>query len=52
MKRKKGDLRFAELLVKIGKKAPILSLFVNEELAFEMIPSAEEMGEYLEEVLK
>jgi hypothetical protein len=52
LKRKQGAQRFAELSVLNKGVAPIPSLFVNEKLAFEMIPPVEELEDYLEEVLK
>jgi hypothetical protein len=52
LKRRPGAQRFAELSVKNQGVAPIPSLFVNEKLAFDMIPPVEELEDYLEEVLK
>jgi thiol-disulfide isomerase/thioredoxin len=52
LKRRQGAQRYAALSVKEGKVAPIPSIFVNEKLAFDMIPPVEELEEYLEEALK
>ena len=52
LKRRNGAMRYAELSVKNAGVAPIPSLFINEKLAFDMIPPVEELEEYLEEVLK
>ena len=52
LKRRQGAQRYAELSVKNQVVAPIPSLFVNEKLAFDMIPPVEELENYLEEVLK
>ncbi len=52
LKRRTGAMRYAELSVKNCGVAPIPSLFINEKLAFEMIPPVEELEEYLQEVLK
>ena len=52
LKRRNGAMRFAELSVKNKGVAPMPSLFINEKLAFDMIPPVEELEEYLEEILK
>ncbi len=52
LKRRNGAMRLAELSVKNKGVAPIPSLFINEKLAFDMIPPVEELEEYLEEILK
>jgi len=52
LKRRQGVRRYAALSVKAGTVAPIPSIFINEELAFDIIPPVEELQEYLEEVLK
>ncbi len=52
LKRRNGAMRYAELSVKNNGVAPIPSLFINEKLAFELIPPVEELEEYLEEILK
>ena len=44
-------MRFAELSVKNGGVAPVPSLFINEKLAFEMIPPVKELEDYLKEIL-
>lgn len=51
LKRKPGAQRFAELAVKNKGVPPIPSLFVNEKLAFEMIPPVEDLEDYLENLL-
>jgi len=52
LKRRQGAMRYAQLSVKNADVAPIPSLFINEKLAFEMIPPVEELEEYLENILK
>jgi len=52
LKRRPGAQRYAALSVKEGAVAPIPSIFVNEKLAFDMIPPVEVLERYLEEVLK
>ncbi len=52
LKKRRGTQRYAELSVKNGGVAPIPSIFVNEKLAFEMIPPVKAVEDYLEEVLK
>jgi len=52
LKRRNGAMRYAELSVKSSGVAPIPCLFINEKLAFDMIPPVEELEEYLQEVLK
>jgi thiol-disulfide isomerase/thioredoxin len=52
LKRKQGAQRYAELSVKNGLVAPIPSIFVDEKLAFDMIPPVEDLEDYLEQVLK
>jgi len=52
LKRRNGAIRYAELSVKNAGVAPIPSVFINEKLAFDMIPPVEELEEYLEEILK
>jgi len=52
LKRRIGAMRYAELSIKNHGVAPIPSIFINEKLAFEMIPPVEELEEYLEELLK
>jgi thiol-disulfide isomerase/thioredoxin len=52
LKRRQGAQRYAQLSIKNSGVAPIPSLFVNEKLAFEIIPPVEELEDYLEEVLK
>ncbi len=52
LKRRKGAQRYAELSVKYGRVAPIPSLFVNENMVFDMIPPVEDLEDYLENFLK
>jgi hypothetical protein len=52
LKRRPGAQRYAALSVRTGKVAPIPSIFVNEELAFDAIPPVEKLQEYLEKVLE
>lgn len=51
LKRRPGAQRYAELSVKNQGVAPIPSLFVNEKLAFDMIPPVEDLEDYLEKIL-
>jgi thiol-disulfide isomerase/thioredoxin len=51
LKRRSGATRYAALSVKMGAVAPIPSIFINEELVFEIIPPVEVLEEYLEKVL-
>lgn len=51
LKRRPGAQRFAELAVKNGGVPPIPSLFIDEKLAFEMIPPVEDLEDYLEKIL-
>ncbi|MEW5909086.1 MAG: hypothetical protein AB1659_04735 [Thermodesulfobacteriota bacterium] len=38
-----GALRFGELSKRLGRPAPVPSIFINEELVFEITPSREEL---------
>ncbi|MGC2693891.1 MAG: thioredoxin family protein [Desulfobaccales bacterium] len=51
LKRKPGVQRYAELSVKNQSVGPIPSLFINEKLAFDMIPPVEDLENYLEKIL-
>ena len=50
--KRKGVQRYAELSVKNAGVAPVPSLFVNEKLVFQMVPSQKALEDYLEEILK
>ena len=52
LKRRPGAQRFAELAVKNKGVPPIPSLFVDEKLAFDMIPPVEDLEDYLEKLLQ
>jgi thiol-disulfide isomerase/thioredoxin len=52
LKRRQGAQRYADLSVKLGRVAPIPSLFINEKLAFDMIPPVEDLEDHLEKILK
>ncbi|RJQ85645.1 MAG: hypothetical protein C4519_02980 [Desulfobacteraceae bacterium] len=47
-KRLEGALRHAELSKKLGRPMPVPSIIVNGELAFESIPSVEDLRAYLD----
>ena len=51
LKRRPGAQRYAELSVKNQGVAPIPSLFINEKMAFDMIPPVEDLENYLENIL-
>jgi hypothetical protein len=51
LKRRFGAQRYAALCVKEGAVAPIPSIFINEKLAFDMIPPVEELELHLRKVL-
>jgi hypothetical protein len=43
-----GAVRHAELSKKLGRPAPVPAIIVDGELAFESIPSVEDLGAYLD----
>jgi hypothetical protein len=47
-----GALRFGELSKKLGKPAPVPSIFINGDLVFEAIPSQEELKKYFDGILE
>ena len=47
-KKLEGAVRHAELSKKLGRPAPVPAIFVNGQLAFESIPSVEDLAAYLD----
>jgi hypothetical protein len=47
-KEKKGALRFVELSKKLGRPAPVPSIYINGALVFESTPRQAELKEYLD----
>ena len=52
LKEKNGARRFYELSSSIERAAPIPSIFVNGQLAFEHTPSEEELETYLKNIIE
>ena len=50
-KEKKGALRFIELSKKLGRPAPVPSIYINGELIFEATPRQAELKEYIHGLL-
>jgi hypothetical protein len=50
-KEKKGALRFIELSKKLGRPAPVPSIYVNGRLVFETTPRQAELKDYLDGLL-
>jgi hypothetical protein len=46
-----GALRYGELSKCLGRPAPVPSIFINGELAFDQTPSGEALKTYLERYL-
>ncbi|MDM8539613.1 hypothetical protein QUF90_00860 [Desulfococcaceae bacterium HSG9] len=42
-----GALHYTDISKKIGRPAPVPSIFINGNLVFEQTPSAEELKKYL-----
>jgi hypothetical protein len=43
-----GAMRYGELSKRLGRPAPVPSIFINGELAFDQTPSEEALKTYLE----
>jgi hypothetical protein len=50
-KERKGALRFLELSKKLGRPAPVPSIYINAELVFETTPRQSELKDYLDGLL-
>jgi hypothetical protein len=50
-KEKKGALRFIELGKRLGRPAPVPSIYINGELVFETTPRQAELKAYLDALL-
>lgn len=50
-KEKKGALRFIELSKKLGRPAPVPSIYINGELVFETTPRQAELKGYIDGLL-
>jgi hypothetical protein len=47
-----GAMRFGELTRQLGRPAPVPSIFIDGELAFETTPSTEELEAHLASLLE
>jgi hypothetical protein len=45
-----GALRYGELSKRLGRPAPIPSIFIDGELVFDLTPSQEVLRDYLEKL--
>ena len=50
-KEKKGALRFIELSKKLGRPAPVPSIYINGNLVFELTPRQAELKDYIDGLL-
>lgn len=50
-KEMKGAMRFCELSKRLGRPAPVPSIFINGKLVFEQTPSLEELKACLEKLI-
>ena len=50
-KERKGALRLIELSKKLGRPAPVPSIYINGELVFETTPRQAELKEFLDGLL-
>ena len=46
-----GALRYNELSKKLGRPAPVPSIFIDGDLAFDQTPGQEELREFLEKYI-
>jgi hypothetical protein len=46
-----GATRYAEISRKLGRPAPVPSIFINGELIFETTPGEEELKAFLQEII-
>lgn len=51
-KQLEGAIRYNEISKKLGRPAPVPSIFINGELIYEQTPSQEILREYLEDLIK
>lgn len=51
-KKLEGAVRHAELSKKLGRPAPVPAIIVDDELAFESIPSVEDLEAYLDACIR
>jgi len=49
-KEMRGALRYGELSKRLGRPAPIPSIFIDGELVFDLTPSQEILRDYLEKL--
>ena len=47
----RGALRYGELSKRLGRPAPVPSIFIEENLVFEITPGPEELKEYIQQYL-
>ena len=47
-----GAIRYNEISKKLGRPAPVPSIFINGDLIYEQTPSQETLKEYLEDLIK
>ena len=50
-KEKKGALRFIELSKKLGRPAPVPSIYIDDCLVFEITPRQAELKDYIDGLL-
>jgi hypothetical protein len=46
-----GAMRYGELSKRLGRPAPVPSIFINGELIFDMTPSQEDLSDCLERLI-
>ena len=47
-----GAIRYNEISKKLGRPAPVPSIFINGDLIYDQTPSQETLKEYLEDLIK
>ena len=47
-----GAMRYGELTKSLGRPAPVPSIFINGQLAFDTIPSQEELKACLDQLIR
>jgi hypothetical protein len=50
-KERKGALRFIELSKRLGRPAPVPSIYINDQLVFETTPRQAELKDYIDGLL-
>jgi len=50
-KERKGALRFIELSKKLGRPAPVPSIYINDQLIFETTPQQAELKDFIDGLL-